>query len=110
MYALPQVGILANKLLHEPAPYGFYEAKHTPGLWRHKTLPIKFALVVDDFGVEYIGKTAADFLVNALKNRYKISTDWNGTLYCGITLEWNYQKHYVDASMPLYLPKKSTEV
>jgi hypothetical protein len=28
----------------------------TPGLWTHKTRPILFSLVVDDFGVKYVGK------------------------------------------------------
>ena len=57
IYGLPQVGILANKLIRQQLePYGFYETKHTQGLWHHKTFPIKFILVVDNFGVEYIGK------------------------------------------------------
>ena len=55
MYGLPQAGILANKhLCKNLEPHGYYEATHTPGLWLHKTLPIKFTLVVDDFGVEYV--------------------------------------------------------
>ena len=75
MYGLPHTGILANKLIQQQLElYGFYEAKHTPGLWRHKTLPIKFTLVVDDFGVEYVGKEAANYLINALQNTYKILT------------------------------------
>jgi hypothetical protein len=53
MYGLPQAGILANKALRERLePHGYYEAYHTPGLWRHKTRPTKFALVVDDFAVQ----------------------------------------------------------
>ena len=52
MYGLPQAGILANKLLRKRLePHGYYEVNHTPELWRHKTLPIQFTLVVDDFGI-----------------------------------------------------------
>ena len=51
-YGLPQSGRLANDLLRtciEKA--GYYEAATTPGLWRHKWLPIQFVLMVDDFGI-----------------------------------------------------------
>ena len=34
MYGLPQVGMLANKLLKKHlAPHGYYEVPHTSGLW-----------------------------------------------------------------------------
>jgi hypothetical protein len=57
MYGLNQAGLLANKLLQmRLAPFGYYPARHTPGLWLHKTLPISFMLVVDDFTVKYVGK------------------------------------------------------
>ena len=35
----------------------YYEARTTPGLWRQKNWrPIQFCLIVDDFGVEYVGE------------------------------------------------------
>ena len=46
---------------------------HTPCLWSHVSRPIAFTLVVDNFGVKYMGKKHADHLANALKNKYKIS-------------------------------------
>jgi hypothetical protein len=53
MYGLKQVGLLANQLLKTRlAPFGYYPARHTPGLWLHKTRPILFTLVVDDFAVK----------------------------------------------------------
>jgi len=52
VWGLPQAGILVNKLLQKSLlPHGYYECKHTPGLWQHLTHPISFTLVVDDFGV-----------------------------------------------------------
>lgn len=52
-YRLPQAGILVNKLLKEHlAVDSYYELLHTPGLWTHKTRPIQFTLIVDDFGVK----------------------------------------------------------
>jgi hypothetical protein len=34
LYGLKQAGLLSNKLLHTRlAPFGYYPARHTPGLW-----------------------------------------------------------------------------
>ena len=106
IYGLPQAGILANKLLRKRlAPHGYYEVAHTPGLWRHVKRPIEFSLVVDDFGVKYVGKKHADHLLSILHEHYKTTIDWSGSLYCGITLHWNYDERYVDISMPGYIDK-----
>ena len=68
-YGLPQSGMLENKQLRlRLEKEGYYEARNTPGLWRHKWIPIQFSLVVDDFGVEYAGKQHADHLATILKN------------------------------------------
>ena len=69
-------------------------------------LPIQFTLVVDDFGVKYIGKENAMHLINALKQEYDAKADWKGELYCGITLKWNYEEQYVDSIMPGYYAMK----
>jgi hypothetical protein len=67
MYGLKQAGLLENQLLQARlAPFGYYPARHTPGLWLHKTRPISFTLVVDDFAVKYVGKQHAEHLQNAL--------------------------------------------
>ena len=68
--------------------------------------PIAFALVVDDFGVKYVRKKHVDHLVNALKKNYKISEDWTGIIYCGITLDWDYIQWTLDISMPGYIKKQ----
>lgn len=47
MYGLPQVGLLANKLLEK--------SKLVAGFWKHQTRPKQFTLIVDNFGVQYIG-------------------------------------------------------
>jgi hypothetical protein len=67
MYGLKQAGLLVNQLLQTRlVPFGYYTVRHTPGLWLHKTRPIAFSLVVDDFAVKYVGKQHADHLRNAL--------------------------------------------
>jgi hypothetical protein len=53
IYGLKQTALLANQLLQTRlAPFGYYPAHHTPGLRLHKTRPISFTLVVDDFPVK----------------------------------------------------------
>ena len=63
-----------------------------PGLWKHDTRLIKFTLVVNDFGVKYIGKEHALHLKNALEEYYHFKCDWTGKGCIGITLDWDYNK------------------
>ncbi|KAL7477253.1 hypothetical protein ACHAW6_003069 [Cyclotella cf. meneghiniana] len=106
MYGLPQADILANKLFKQClAKQGYYEVAHTPGLWKRISRPISFTLVVDNFGIKYIGKEHADHLLNTLNEHYTLNIDWDGKLYCEISLEWNYDKKTVDISMPSYIKK-----
>jgi hypothetical protein len=107
MYGLPQSGILANKLLKERlAKDGYFELPHTPGLFKHETRPVWFTLTVDDFGIKYIGKEHALHLIAALKKHYEVEIDWEGSLYCGISLDWHYDEGYLDISMPKYVGKQ----
>jgi hypothetical protein len=81
MYGLKQAGVLANQLLQRRvAPFGYYPSRHTPGLWLHKTRPIAFSLIVDDFSVKYVGKHHADHLRDAFLRSYEITTEWEGKL------------------------------
>ena len=67
MYGLPQAGILAQELLEKQLnEHGYSQNKAVPGLWTHKTRPISFTLVVDDFGVKYTGKEHATHLISIL--------------------------------------------
>ena len=106
IYGLPQAGILANQLLRQRLrPAGYYEVAHTPGLWKHVTRPIQFTLTVDDFGVKYVGKEHTDHLIATLRRHYDVEEDWDGQLYCGIPLKWDYTNRHVDISMPGYVDK-----
>ena len=107
IYGLPQAGKLANEYLRKKlAPKGYYEVPHTPGLWKHISRPIQFTLVVDDFGVKYTREEDALHLLSILKHEFTdVSTDWDGKLYCGISLDWNYEERWVDISMPGYIKK-----
>ena len=107
IYGLPNAGRLANLLLREKLKTGgFYEVAHTSGLWKHKRRPIKFSLIVDDFGVKYVGKEHMDYLIISLQKDYsRITVDWKGELYAGINLKWNYEERWLDASMNGYVSK-----
>jgi hypothetical protein len=110
MYGLPQAGILAAVLLEKRLePHGYYQCAHTPGLWRHRTWPTVFALVVDDFKVKFQDKADALHLIAALKTHYEITVDWDGKLFCGISLDWDYTKRMVDLSMPGYVQEALAE-
>jgi hypothetical protein len=104
MYGLPQAGILANKKLTKHlAPYGYVPTKSTPSLWKHHTNQIAFSLVVNNFGIKYTNIANANNLIKALKAEYQCTTDWTGTLYCSLTLKWDYLARTVDISMPGYV-------
>ncbi len=109
MYGLPQAGIIAQELLEKRlAKHGYHQSKITPGLWTHDTRPICFSLVVDDFGIKYVGEEHAQHLLSVVRQYYKCSCDWKGERYCGLTLKWDYEGRKVHLSMPNYVTKALT--
>jgi hypothetical protein len=103
-YGLKQAGLMENQLLQKRlAPFGYYPARHTPVLWLHKTRPIAFLLIVDDFAVKYVGKHHADHLRNAFLQNYELTTDWEGKVYSGMSSKWDYKNRPCDIYMPGYV-------
>ena len=78
-----------------------YEAATTPGLWKHTWRPIQFALIVDDFGVEYIGKQHAKHPARVLEQHHEITQDWEGKKFAGVNLQWNYAKNHSERTCRL---------
>ena len=104
VYGLPQAGRLANDQLRARLEKeGYYEAATTPGLWRHKWRPIQFTLIVDDFGIEYVGREHAEHLASVLKKYHNITEDWEGTKYAGIDLKWDYVQRTCRLTMEGYI-------
>ena len=63
MYGLPQAGLLAQDLLATRlAKHGYEQSTLTPHFWKHKHRPIQFCLVVNSFGVKYIGSKHAQHI------------------------------------------------
>jgi hypothetical protein len=107
MYGLPQAGRISNDaLIPVLAKAGYHQSKIIPGLFKHESRPIAFALVVDDFGIKYVGKEHAEHLFQTLTSaEYKITIDWNGNTFCGLHLKWDYKNRMCDLSMPGYVQK-----
>ena len=63
-----------------------------------------FTLCVDGFGIEVNSMQDAHHLINAINKYFKCSIDWEGQNYVGLTLDWKYNKKYVDIYMPENIP------
>jgi hypothetical protein len=105
MPGLKQAGRIANdQLTAHLAKSGYRPVPRKPSLWTHDHRPIHFALVVDDFGVIYVGKEHTMHFLQAWRTLYSVTEDWASTLFLGLTIDWNYNARYVDISMPYYIP------
>ncbi len=103
-YGLPQAGILANDLLRSRLVVeGYYKAASTPGLWRHKWRPIQFCLIVDDFGVEYVGIEHFNHLLDLLKKYHGVQFNMTGDKFAGIHIKWDYPGRRCRISMDGYI-------
>ena len=110
MYGLKEAGIIAfEQLVAKLRPYGYEPMKFTPGFWKHKTRKTTFTLCINDFGVKYFNKDDANHLINAVKEHYEVTTDWEGKLYVGMNLNWQYDKGYVKISMNGYAHRALTK-
>ena len=102
-------GIIAQELLEKRlAEYGYHQNKIINGFWKHKTRPICFCLVVDDFAVKYVNQEDADHLINAIKKYYPMTVDTEATKYIGLTIDWDYTNQKAHIHMPGYLEKAFT--
>ena len=52
-----------------------------------------------------MGKEHVGHLISVLTLNYEIDTDWDGTRYIGLTLNWDYIDQRVHLSMPGYIAK-----
>ena len=106
IHGLPQRAqeLLATSL----AKHRYEQSKLTSGLWTHKNRPIQFCLVVDDFGVKYVGSKHAQHLKTILEQNYEILTDWTGKKYVGLTIDWDRHRKEVHICMLGYVQQALT--
>jgi hypothetical protein len=111
MYGLKRAGILAQQqLVKHLAEADYIQDDATPCLFKHKTKPVSFCIVVDDFAIQYIGKDNANHLLDKIKEKYTIKEDWEASKYIGITCNFatessGRKRRYVTKSMPGYYDK-----
>ena len=75
-YGFPQSSRLNNYLLRTCiGNTGYCKSATTPCLWIHKWRPIQFFLIVDDFGIKYVGKQHALHLLKILEQNSDITTN-----------------------------------
>jgi hypothetical protein len=102
-YGLPQAGILANNLLcGHLEKEGYYEAATTPGLWKHKWGPIQFCLIIDNFGVEYVGIEHFNHLLAVLQRYHQVQTNMAGNKIVGLNVQWDFPSKQVPIAMKSY--------
>ena len=87
---------------------GYKQSDFTPGLWTHEWRPVCFTLVVDNFGVKYVGEEHKQHLIDTVSEFYDVKVEDKGKRYLGLTLDWDYEKQKVHLSMPDYVPEALT--
>ena len=106
MYGLPQSGSNSHDELEDNLnKEGYFKSLLVPALWKHKTRPTQFVLVVDNFGVKYFTKDNLDHLADTLKKYYSVKIDSDGKELVKIELDWNYTNKKVHLLMKPYLDK-----
>ncbi len=106
MYGLPQARSLSQDLLqHRLNKEGYLQSQIVPGFWKHKTKPIQFVLVVDDFGIKYLKQEDLDHLIRLQEKHYDVTVDLEGKEFVKIRLDWDYENRKVHLSMVPYLQK-----
>ena len=83
----------------------YFKSPLVSALWKYKTRPTQFVLIVDDFGIKYFSKEDLDHLVNSLKKYYEVKVDPEGRELVKIELDWDYQNKKVHLSMKPYPDK-----
>ena len=64
-----------------------------------------FVLIVNDFGIEYVGEQHAKHLQKVVQEHYTITTNWEGKKLAGIDIEWNYAKKHSERTCRLSMKK-----
>ena len=86
MHVLPQEGQIENYFLTKNlAPQGTTSVS-THYFYGGTNEDQWFSLIVDDFGVKYVGKQETEHLITCIPKYYPVSVDWTGGLCCGVSL------------------------
>ena len=64
---------------------------------------MSFYFCVDYFGMKYFKQQDAQKFLNHSGTKYKYTVDLSRQNFRGRTFDWDYNKEYVDISMPNYV-------
>ena len=110
-YGLKQAGRIAHDdLVRRLAESGYHKTGMVEGYFRHKTRPIDFTLVVDDFLIKYKNDEDLKHLSDTIEKHYKFKVDTDAKQYVGINLKWDYVKRSVRLSMEGYIEQTLLEL
>ena len=88
VYMLSLVGLLVQKRLNAHLlNFRYYKCEHTPRLYAYKSRKTTFALVIHDFGIKYMRKEDALYLLTCVCALYEITSDWTGSMHIVFTLK-----------------------
>ena len=48
-----------------------------------------FSIIIDNFGTKFTRKEDTDHLIKYLREDYRITEDWTGEKYLGLTIKWD---------------------
>ena len=101
MFGLLQAGRIAyGRLKIHLEKHRYQPVKFTTRLWTHKSRPVSFTLIVDDFGIKCVGNKNAEHLIQALQWLYKITINLYGRFYSALTFKCNHKDKHVYISKP----------
>jgi hypothetical protein len=69
---------------------GYFKAATTPGLWKHKWQQIQFCLIINDFGLEYVGIKHFNHLLAVLQQHHQVQTNMAGDKIAGLNVQWDF--------------------
>jgi hypothetical protein len=58
---------------------------------------------VDDFGIKYKDRADAEHLLSVLQEEYRLTADWTGSKYLGMTIQHDVSSEKISISMPGYV-------
>ena len=79
MYGIKQADILDyEQLVKHLNTHRYYPVIGTDSIFSHKKRKTKLYLCVYHFGIKHHSRDDADHILNSLKEKYAITTDWGG--------------------------------
>ena len=106
----PTSKIAHNDIVNWLAAADYIKLTLIEGYFYHKTCPISFTLVVDDFLIKYHCDKGLEHLMTTLHQHYTIKCDTTANQYIGINLKRDYSNRTCILSMDGYVEQALCEL